>query len=145
MKFNRFACAGFANEMEQFTCISCHVKFADGDVQRFHYKSDWHRYNLKRKVAELPPVTSEEFQKRVLLRRSENEFESRDTSVYCKTCGKSFGTQNAFDNHLNSKRHRENGHSGSVHAADAKASVAAKPKSNGLSSIPEGRIVEEGE
>lgn len=130
--------------MDQFTCISCHVKFADGDIQRLHYKSDWHRYNLKRKVAELPPVTAEEFKKRVLLRRSENEFESKDTSVYCKTCRKSFGTQNAFNNHLNSKRHKENSQNDSIQTVDVKASTAAKPKSNGLSSIPEGRIVENG-
>jgi hypothetical protein len=28
-------------------------------MQREHYKTDWHRYNLKRKVVDLPPVTAE--------------------------------------------------------------------------------------
>ncbi len=36
--------------MASFTCISCHVAFREAAVQREHYKSDWHRYNLKRKV-----------------------------------------------------------------------------------------------
>ena len=42
-----------------FTCISCHVAFKEANIQREHYKTDWHRYNLKRKVVELPPVTAE--------------------------------------------------------------------------------------
>ena len=47
-----------------YTCITCHVAFLSADIQRHHYKSDWHRYNLKRKVVSLPPVTVEEFQRR---------------------------------------------------------------------------------
>lgn len=91
-----------------FTCITCRVGFKDGELQRLHYKTDWHRYNLKRKVAELPPVTAEDFQSRVYIQRSADEFEKSDKSVYCGPCRKSFGNKNAFDNHLNSKKHREN-------------------------------------
>ena len=47
-----------------FTCITCHVAFVNADSQRHHYKSDWHRYNLKRKVVGLPPVTVDDFQQR---------------------------------------------------------------------------------
>uniref|UniRef100_A0A915ARB5 U1-type domain-containing protein n=1 Tax=Parascaris univalens TaxID=6257 RepID=A0A915ARB5_PARUN len=32
------------------TCICCRVVFANSDIQRDHYRTDWHRYNLKRKV-----------------------------------------------------------------------------------------------
>ena len=38
--------------------------FADKDALQEHYRSDYHRYNLKRKVAELPPVTREWFDAR---------------------------------------------------------------------------------
>ncbi len=58
-------------DMSSFTCITCRVAFNDADLQRAHYKTDWHRYNLKRKVAELPPVTAENFQQRVLAQRSQ--------------------------------------------------------------------------
>ena len=58
-------------EMSLFTCITCRVAFADADLQRSHYKTDWHRYNLKRKVAELPHVTAENFQQRVLAQRAQ--------------------------------------------------------------------------
>ena len=54
-----------------FTCITCRVAFADADLQRSHYKTDWHRYNLKRKVANLPHVTAEGFNQRVLAQRAQ--------------------------------------------------------------------------
>ncbi|KAG5886497.1 hypothetical protein JTB14_014680 [Gonioctena quinquepunctata] len=91
-----------------FTCISCRVAFQKADLQRLHYKTDWHRYNLKRKVAELPPVTADEFHVRVVNQRNADEISKQDKSVYCQACQKSFGNQNAFDNHLNSRKHRDN-------------------------------------
>lgn len=96
--------------MSNFTCINCSVKFASADIQRDHYKTDWHRYNLKRRVAELPPVTAEEFQTRVLQMRSAEVTanEERQMSLYCNACRKQFGNQKAHDNHLNSKKHKEN-------------------------------------
>ena len=36
---------------ETYTCLTCHVSFKDVDLQRAHHKSDWHWYNLKRKVS----------------------------------------------------------------------------------------------
>lgn len=54
-----------------YTCITCRVGFANLDLQRGHYKTDWHRYNLKRKVAELPPVTADTFQQKVLAQREQ--------------------------------------------------------------------------
>lgn len=51
--------------MATFTCLSCHVAFRDSDGQRDHFRSDWHRYNLMRKVAELAPVSREAFNDRV--------------------------------------------------------------------------------
>ncbi|XP_066145825.1 cytoplasmic 60S subunit biogenesis factor ZNF622 [Euwallacea fornicatus] len=93
---------------QTFTCISCRVAFKDAELQRLHYKTDWHRYNLKRKVAELPPVTSEEFQRRVLNQRNADELAKQEQTVHCKSCRKTFGNRNAFANHLNSKKHKEN-------------------------------------
>ena len=58
-------CALFSDIMSAFTCITCRVVFVDGDTQREHYKTDWHRYNLKRKIAQLAPVTADNFKLRV--------------------------------------------------------------------------------
>lgn len=92
-------------DTKKYTCISCRVAFTDAEIQRNHYKTDWHRYNLKRKVANLPPVTAEEFQKRVFLQREIDEAERKSTTIYCKVCRKMFKIEKAFDNHLRSKRH----------------------------------------
>ncbi|XP_015281354.1 PREDICTED: zinc finger protein 622, partial [Gekko japonicus] len=90
-----------------YTCITCRVAFKDADVQRAHYKTDWHRYNLKRKVAEMPPVTAENFQERVLAQRAGLEEEGKATATYCAACSKRFSNFNAYENHLKSKKHLE--------------------------------------
>ena len=93
--------------MSSFTCISCRVVFADGEVQRAHYKTDWHRYNLKRKVAEMPPVTADNFQERVLAQRAaaEEQLTTAAATQSCGTCNKRFSSANAFQNHLQSHKH----------------------------------------
>ncbi|KAI8845589.1 hypothetical protein BC829DRAFT_399408 [Chytridium lagenaria] len=80
-----------------FTCLACHVAFHGAEHQREHYKSDWHRYNLKRKVADLPPVTQEAFALRL-----KASFQGS-----CIPCGKSYSTDNAYANHLISKKHKD--------------------------------------
>lgn len=47
-----------------FYCSTSGTYFADMQSLSEHYKSDFHRYNLKRKVAGLPPVTKEWFEAR---------------------------------------------------------------------------------
>ena len=49
------------------TCITCSVAFKEASGQRDHYKTDWHRYNLKRKVAELPPINEQDFKVRIII------------------------------------------------------------------------------
>jgi len=43
------------------TCLTCRLLFKEPDEMRLHYKTDFHRFNLKRKVANLLPVTEELF------------------------------------------------------------------------------------
>ncbi|XP_074843927.1 cytoplasmic 60S subunit biogenesis factor ZNF622 [Carettochelys insculpta] len=93
--------------MASYTCITCRVAFKDADIQRAHYKTDWHRYNLKRKVADMPPVTAENFQERVLAQRAVTEEQNKGTATYCTACSKRFSTFNAYENHLKSKKHLE--------------------------------------
>lgn len=44
-------------------CQSCQISMADREEQVSHYRLDWHRYNLKRKLKGLPPVRQEDFEK----------------------------------------------------------------------------------
>lgn len=93
--------------MATYTCITCRVAFRDAEMQRAHYKTDWHRYNLKRKVADMAPVSAEGFQERVRAQRAVAEQESKGTATYCTVCGKKFASFNAYENHLKSRRHLE--------------------------------------
>lgn len=95
--------------MASYTCISCRVAFTDGEVQRAHYKTDWHRYNLKRKVADMPPVTAENFQERVMAQRAAAEQQQSDAATIegCSTCNKKFFSANAYQNHLQSHKHQQ--------------------------------------
>jgi len=94
-----------------YTCITCHVAFNNGELQRAHYKSDWHRYNLKRKVADLGPITANEFTEKVEAiqqQRTEKSLEQQNrTSLSCKDCGKAFNSENGLLNHVKSKKHIE--------------------------------------
>jgi len=42
-----------------FNCVNCLLHFQSEDEYKKHYKSDYHRYNLKRKLLDLPPATLE--------------------------------------------------------------------------------------
>ena len=43
------------------TCIVCSEVFEDLLEQRQHFKLDWHRYNLKRKLNNLPRISEDDF------------------------------------------------------------------------------------
>ncbi|RCH79683.1 hypothetical protein CU098_002464, partial [Rhizopus stolonifer] len=48
----------------ELTCRTCQLSFTTREDQRGHYKTDWHRYNIKRKlVLDATPVSFEEFEK----------------------------------------------------------------------------------
>ncbi|KAI5952136.1 REH1 [Candida theae] len=61
-----------------FTCNTCGIKFISAELQRQHMKTEWHRYNLKRKVASLPPISSETFAEKILSSKYRNHDEERD-------------------------------------------------------------------
>ncbi|KAJ3285984.1 hypothetical protein HDU79_006913 [Rhizoclosmatium sp. JEL0117] len=94
-----------------FTCLACHVAFRTADTQRDHYRSDWHRYNLKRKVAELPPVSSENFALRLesgsQAAKNSQDQAKQGFSATCQCCKKTYSTENGYANHLASKKHKD--------------------------------------
>lgn len=59
-----------------FTCNSCEIQFKSSDLQRYHMKTEWHRYNLKRRMAKLPCISAAQFAEKLQLsekERRENE------------------------------------------------------------------------
>ena len=46
-------------DVPEFACNTCMVSFPDYETMRAHYKTDWHIYNSRRKVAGLAPISQE--------------------------------------------------------------------------------------
>lgn len=46
---------------ERMACNSCNMEFQTREDQKDHFKSDWHRYNLQRKLKGKTTLTEEEF------------------------------------------------------------------------------------
>ncbi|XP_023193007.1 ankyrin repeat and zinc finger domain-containing protein 1 isoform X2 [Xiphophorus maculatus] len=49
---------------DKMACSACKCSFDNREEQREHYKLDWHRFNLRQKMAGLLPITAEEFEKK---------------------------------------------------------------------------------
>jgi hypothetical protein len=57
--------ADFANKGSHLTCITCRLLFPTPKDQKEHFKGDLHRFNLRRKVVNLPPVSKNVFEEKV--------------------------------------------------------------------------------
>ncbi|KAF1812124.1 hypothetical protein P152DRAFT_449901 [Eremomyces bilateralis CBS 781.70] len=93
-----------------FTCNTCQVAFRTSEAQRGHMQSDWHRYNLKRRIASLPPLSSEIFAEKVLANKASQAAVAAKAAFTrdCAACQKTYYSDNAYKNHLASQKHRQN-------------------------------------
>ncbi|PFH51974.1 hypothetical protein AMATHDRAFT_141083 [Amanita thiersii Skay4041] len=91
-----------------FTCLSCSIGFSTADDQRVHYRSDHHRYNMKRRVAGFPPVNASMFNEKIKDNLKESLVSTSPKDYSCSACRKIYTTENAYKTHLLSKKHREN-------------------------------------
>ncbi|RKF75695.1 Cytoplasmic 60S subunit biogenesis factor REI1-like protein [Golovinomyces cichoracearum] len=92
-----------------YTCNTCQVAFRNSDLQRGHMRSDWHRYNLKRRVTSLPPIPSDVFTEKVLQAQAQSTLVATKAAFEktCNVCEKTYFSDNALRNHLGSQRHKE--------------------------------------
>ncbi|RMD39483.1 hypothetical protein DV735_g5645, partial [Chaetothyriales sp. CBS 134920] len=102
------AAAPDVTQTHPYTCNSCLVAFRESDAQRTHMRSDWHKYNLKRRVAELPPLSADDFQSKVKAVQAANKAAADEAafSQTCPICHKAYFSKNAYDNHIQSKAHK---------------------------------------
>ncbi|KAL6714566.1 pre-60S factor rei1 [Lecanora helva] len=91
-----------------YTCNTCQVAFRNSDLQRSHMRTDWHRYNLKRRVVTLPPLSSEVFAEKVLNAQASSSAVAAKAAFerVCAACQKTYYSENAYQNHIGSQRHR---------------------------------------
>lgn len=93
-----------------YTCLTCSVAFYTAPEQRDHFRSDLHRYNMKRRVANLAPVSAQVFNEKIMERRTAMESSAQATKEdtgRCHVCSKNFSSQNAYRDHMQSRKHRE--------------------------------------
>ncbi|EOA26377.1 hypothetical protein CARUB_v10023355mg [Capsella rubella] len=92
--------------MSGLACNSCNKEFEDDAEQKFHYKSEWHRYNLKRKIAGVPGVTESLFEARQAAIAQEKVKAVEAPMLYsCGICNKGYRSSKAHEQHLKSKSH----------------------------------------
>ena len=99
-------------------------------------QTDWHRYNLKRRVASLPPLSSEIFTEKVLANKASAAASAAKASFEksCAACEKTYFSENAYANHLNSQKHRTNvAKTGRAAQIDDTASVTGSMVSSAFS------------
>ncbi|KAF7971218.1 hypothetical protein HWV62_21622 [Athelia sp. TMB] len=97
-----------AAEQPLYTCLSCSIGFVTAEDQRVHYRSDHHRYNMKRRVASLPPLSVLVFNQKVIERRQETAVMASSKGTSCEICHKAYTTENAYRSHVQSKKHKDN-------------------------------------
>ena len=81
--------------------------FSDKDSLAEHYKSDFHKYNLKRKIAGLPPVTKEWFDARKEQLSSSTTVAPAQKFWYDPLTKKRFNSENTYTAHINSKKYKD--------------------------------------
>lgn len=92
--------------MSGLTCNACNKEFSNDAEQKDHYKSEWHRYNLKRKVAGVPGVTEALFLSRQSALDQERNKLSEPPMLYtCGLCNKGYRSAKAHAQHLESRSH----------------------------------------
>lgn len=89
-----------------FFCSTSGTYFTDKESLAEHYRSDFHKYNLKRKVAGLPPVTKEWFDARKAQLASAAAAPTQRV-WYDPLTGKKFMSEAKYREHVSSKKYAE--------------------------------------
>ncbi|KAK6514661.1 hypothetical protein TWF281_004859 [Arthrobotrys megalospora] len=77
-----------------YLCNSCQISFKTGQEQRIHMKEPWHVYNIKRRVASLPPISLAEFDEEV---EKEKKAVAKEASANARGRGKGRSTVSSDD------------------------------------------------
>ncbi|KAE8657842.1 ZNF622 protein [Hibiscus syriacus] len=111
------------------TCNACNKEFLDDEDQKLHYKSEWHRYNLKRKVAGVPGVTEALFLARQSALAQEKQKQNETPMLYsCGVCGKDYRSSMAYSQHLKSRAHIMQASQGTGHPQEENAIIKPLPR-----------------
>ncbi|GAA5947492.1 hypothetical protein JCM3765_001700 [Sporobolomyces pararoseus] len=131
-----------------YTCLSCSLAFVDATSQREHYATELHRYNARRRVAGLQPVTKETFESKVQsstaagkVGENGKEVQSEGKKLACKACNKTFASSATHEAHIKTKKHQDNvfKQASKVKVSDLskqKDDVSMEPSTSSASPVP---------
>ncbi|TAQ90698.1 hypothetical protein B7494_g973 [Chlorociboria aeruginascens] len=88
-------------------CQTCLANFESREMKRAHMREDWHVYNLKRRIASLPPISETAFHKHVPTVDSEND-EGEGSPPFeqsCIACEQHYTNRKTWRAHLRSRNH----------------------------------------
>lgn len=90
-------------------CATCEVNFADEAEHKRHYKSDFHLFNLKRRMLQMLPISEAAFEKSLkeVMERSKAAPRPEGGGKTCEVCWKDFKSVQTYNEHLKSKKHLE--------------------------------------
>ncbi|KAF9934734.1 hypothetical protein FBU30_000592 [Linnemannia zychae] len=117
------------------TCLACGIRLPSLETQQLHHKSDWHTYNLKRKMVGLPPVSAEVFAQLVTASREQANPEEVPQPE-CVPCNKKYLSFQAYDNHLQSKKHKQIAAAYAKKQQEQEQNAAIRPTGNETASAP---------
>ncbi|KAI0997440.1 Cytoplasmic 60S subunit biogenesis factor [Podosphaera aphanis] len=90
-------------------------------------RSDWHRFNLKRRVASLPPIASDVFTEKVLQANVSVAAAATKAAFEktCAVCTRTYFSHNAYENHLGSLKHKANIASQANHENETRSVISS--------------------
>ena len=96
-------------EVYGFRCSNCEVNFDYEKEYIAHYKSDFHRFNVMRKVSGLPIVAYEKFMKWNTQNKERKKIVIPTTApvYYCGPCSKKFTNEGTYNAHMQQKKHKQ--------------------------------------
>jgi len=87
---------------ETLQCNACVYEIDTAQKRNLHYKTEWHRYNVKRRCAGLGPLSERVFLQKV----NEIKAQSAGTqAVRCELCNLNCKNQRAYEAHIRTKKH----------------------------------------
>eukprot|EP01015_Nassula_variabilis_P021642 TRINITY_DN387_c0_g1_i9.p1 TRINITY_DN387_c0_g1~~TRINITY_DN387_c0_g1_i9.p1 ORF type:complete len:314 (+),score=69.49 TRINITY_DN387_c0_g1_i9:85-1026(+) len=123
--------------MQELYCSSCRINIELEAEYKKHFKSEFHRYNIKRKLVNLTPATIEQYlqKKNQNLGEKEKQFLDQSAVFYekCTICNKTFSTKKTYEQHLKSAKHKESLKKSTTNSKTSSVLGDVKPSSEALS------------
>jgi pre-60S factor REI1 len=124
--------------MDLLKCQTCGLGFDSTVAHKEHYRTELHRYNLKRRTNDLGPVSETEYQRRKAAAQSLAGVTASINEAFhakCQPCNRSFASKATLDQHLKSRKHITMAE-GDIGATATKKKPAAAPSTPRTTKAP---------